>query len=273
MPFTLAHPAAIIPLARAWPRTLVPSALVIGSSVPDVEYFLRLQLTSVWSHTLPGLLTFCLPVGLLLLWTYHHLQKPALLRLLPPPLQQRLVSWSGPCPFWPAPRLAQLCFSLLLGASTHLLWDSLTHPNGLLVHWAALLAAPIVTILGIPISGFRLLQDGSTVGGLLLLVCWAYVALRNAPPAARPSVPVLSAPQRTLYVVIIAVIGGVLAWGLSFYLQEALSTNPVRRLLQQIVVCGIPALYLVITLYGLVMRLQHRYKHNRSERDMFFADE
>ena len=37
MPFTGSHPAAVLPLMR-W--GLMPSALVIGSMVPDLPYFL-----------------------------------------------------------------------------------------------------------------------------------------------------------------------------------------------------------------------------------------
>ncbi|MEI5672079.1 MULTISPECIES: DUF4184 family protein [unclassified Nocardioides] len=36
MPFTLVHPAAVLPLVRT---PLVPSALVLGSVAPDLPYF------------------------------------------------------------------------------------------------------------------------------------------------------------------------------------------------------------------------------------------
>jgi len=38
MPFTLAHPAAVLPLFRG---PLVPAALVVGAVAPDLPYFLR----------------------------------------------------------------------------------------------------------------------------------------------------------------------------------------------------------------------------------------
>jgi hypothetical protein len=40
MPFTLAHPAIVVPLAL---QRLILSALIIGSMTPDLEYFIRLS--------------------------------------------------------------------------------------------------------------------------------------------------------------------------------------------------------------------------------------
>src|SRR5581483_12465816 len=50
VPFTLAHPAAVLPLRR---RGLVFSALVVGSMAPDFEYFFGLKRPI--SHTMPGI--------------------------------------------------------------------------------------------------------------------------------------------------------------------------------------------------------------------------
>lgn len=42
MPFTLSHPAAVIPLSRV--KWLVPSAVLMGSMAPDFPYFLALSM-------------------------------------------------------------------------------------------------------------------------------------------------------------------------------------------------------------------------------------
>ena len=39
MPYAFAHPAAVIPVAKIFGRRAVPSALAIGSMIPDVWYF------------------------------------------------------------------------------------------------------------------------------------------------------------------------------------------------------------------------------------------
>ena len=65
MPFTLAHPAIVLPLAAKKLR-MSATGLVIGSMVPDFEYFIRMRTESKYSHTLAGLFWFDLPLGLLL---------------------------------------------------------------------------------------------------------------------------------------------------------------------------------------------------------------
>src|SRR5262245_66554750 len=95
MPFTLAHPAAVIPLKRYLPL----SALVVGSLSPDLEYLVRLRAVSHLSHTLTGLFSFCLPVGLVLLWLFHRFVKQPLTLLMPTTMRQRLLPESSNFPF------------------------------------------------------------------------------------------------------------------------------------------------------------------------------
>jgi len=62
LPFTLAHPAAVLPLRRTG---LVFSALVVGSMAPDFPYFLSVSDAIRWGHSTRGVFLFCLPFGLL----------------------------------------------------------------------------------------------------------------------------------------------------------------------------------------------------------------
>ena len=62
MPYTLAHPAAVLPLRSASRRHLALAPLAIGATMPDVQYFMRLSAEGHFTHTLPGLLLVCLPV-------------------------------------------------------------------------------------------------------------------------------------------------------------------------------------------------------------------
>jgi hypothetical protein len=71
MPFTFSHPAILIPL-RVLPKNLFSiTGLVIGSLIPDFEYFLRLKLKSDHSHTLSGIFWFDLPVSLFFCFIFH----------------------------------------------------------------------------------------------------------------------------------------------------------------------------------------------------------
>lgn len=73
MPFTFSHPAIILPLTSSKRQWFSATGLVIGSMTPDFEYFIRMKVQSDFSHTLPGLLWFDLPLGLLLSFIYNAL--------------------------------------------------------------------------------------------------------------------------------------------------------------------------------------------------------
>src|SRR2546422_563636 len=83
MPFTLAHPAAVIPLRRVLGRASVLSALIIGSLSPDVIYFIPLGIGRATSHSLAGLFWFCIPVGFVGYLLFHALLRPIGYYLLP----------------------------------------------------------------------------------------------------------------------------------------------------------------------------------------------
>ena len=84
MPFTLAHPAVVVPLSA--PTFERPSALgaVVGSMAPDFEYFVRLLAVRTISHDLSsGIPLLCVPSGLVLLWLFQHVVKRPMALLLP----------------------------------------------------------------------------------------------------------------------------------------------------------------------------------------------
>ncbi len=166
MPFTLAHPAAVLPFYRS----RVPfSALVIGSMIPDFEYFARFGFGNTFSHTLPGLFLFCLPAGLVVLWVFHRFLKQPLFALLPDGHRMRLGKYMDRFPFLPLNRLALLILGVLLGAVTHVAWDAFTHSFGWAVrHLPALDATLLQTGWG-KLRLFKMLQHLSTLAGLALI--------------------------------------------------------------------------------------------------------
>jgi uncharacterized protein DUF4184 len=60
MPFTVSHPAAVLPVLR-W---LPPSAVVVGSLVPDIPLCVRPPVGYHTTHSLAGVVTVDLPLGL-----------------------------------------------------------------------------------------------------------------------------------------------------------------------------------------------------------------
>jgi hypothetical protein len=195
MPFTVSHAAAVLPFAR---RRLVLSALVVGSMAPDFEYLLRLSLVSRWGHTLPGIFFFSLPVGLLVLWMFHALFKQPLLTLLPTAHRLRLESLAGPFPCRPVSRFLLSVASLLLGILSHVLLDSFTHPDGLMVQALPALQAQVFSVAGWGVRRYQLLQYSLSVAGAAWLAWryWQWYRATPTPPAATCSGFVLSPAAR-----------------------------------------------------------------------------
>jgi hypothetical protein len=165
MPFTFSHPAIILPLAYLPRKWFSLTGLIIGSFTPDFEYFIRMSIRSDYSHTPFGLLWFDLPLGVLMAFVYHNIVRNRLLDNLPIVLRSRLAvfkqfSWNQ---YVKHSRLAVI-FSVLIGAASHLLWDSFTHEHGYFVQ-----AIPVLTdtfnLWSIRVPYLKLLQHGSTLAG------------------------------------------------------------------------------------------------------------
>ncbi|MET9494809.1 DUF4184 family protein [Streptomyces sp. NPDC006552] len=170
MPFTLSHPAAVLPLLR---RPFVPAALVAGAVAPDVPYFLTVLgvsgsspedwygplLNATQTHSPAGLL-LSLPSALGLVAAHRMLRAP-ITALLP-----RGLRIPGPEPAAGLPAKARytmwLLISAVLGIASHVVWDSFTHGDGFLVTHMEPLRASAPG--GLTVA--RLLQYASTVVGL-----------------------------------------------------------------------------------------------------------
>src|SRR3954451_141750 len=99
MPFTPAHPAIVVPLARRWPGCFILPALVVGSMSPDFEYFVYLRPIRTIGHDLVGIPLLCVPSGLALLWLFQRVMKRPMVLLLPRALRVRLLPHCDPIPF------------------------------------------------------------------------------------------------------------------------------------------------------------------------------
>lgn len=126
MPWTFAHPAAILPLRRRLPL----AALVVGSLSPDIGYYLGLYVLATFAHSAWGLLQACLPIGAATLVALHLLREPVL-DLLPEPHRSALRHARASCATAPTGprRLVLAVAGLLAGAATHNAWDAFTHAS------------------------------------------------------------------------------------------------------------------------------------------------
>lgn len=168
MPFTASHPAAILPLVRVTARYGATSALVIGSMVPDFAYFVPWPDSRHASHTVPGLLTFCLPVGLAVVVLFEFFLRRPLTFLLPAPLRERLPL-DGFAPLYHPRVLAAVVLALLAGAVTHQIWDSFTHGNGIIVKILPVARENLFTLGGYDVRVYKVFQHASTLLGAALI--------------------------------------------------------------------------------------------------------
>jgi hypothetical protein len=222
LPYPFAHPAAVLPMARFG----VPSALAIGSVVPDFWYFVPL-VARADSHSLAGLAWFCVPAGLLLYLAFHTLLKQPLIELLSP----RLAAFTTPG--LPAARWRSVIFSLLAGALTHVAWDALTHAND---------NAP----------GHNWVQHASTLLGTAVLGAWLWRKLRSVP--ARPAALSNLARLATL-----GVLASIAAAALVAHAGwPELEIAEFRRFLRTGGIAAAQASGLAIITYALVWRLRKK---------------
>ncbi|HEY0696490.1 MAG TPA: DUF4184 family protein, partial [Micromonospora sp.] len=127
MPLTFpSHAAAALALKLWRPAWFDGVALVAGTVAPDVVYLAAARF-SADTHSLPGLLWWCLPVAWAYTWLFRRTVAGVAANL---PAGGRF-GWSGYA------RLAGVrhpplvtAGSALLGAVTHVGWDWLTHTDG-----------------------------------------------------------------------------------------------------------------------------------------------
>lgn len=168
MAFTLAHMAAALPF-YCWHKSISFEALLLGTMLPDFPYFLNgSQAVSEESHSWSGLLSYCLPWGLGIFALWYWLLKPAAIALLQPWLDMNAVVPSHE--FQQFVKFgAMVILGLLLGASTYLIWDGITHPDGFVARHVIWLQLPIniSNFDSMPLA--RFLQYESSFIGLSLL--------------------------------------------------------------------------------------------------------
>jgi hypothetical protein len=180
-------------------RAHVFSAAVIGSMVPDFGLILPRDPARIETHSLVGLFSFCLPVGLMAYWLTQLLIKPSVLETLPDNAYLRLRSAH------PAASLAKLTTwftasgALLFGAITHLVWDAFTHENARGVRALPFLRDYGPELDGHPVRVYRWLQYGSSVLGLAVVATALIIWLRHAPEAASPPLRRIPRDERKVW--------------------------------------------------------------------------
>ncbi|WP_091225685.1 DUF4184 family protein [Microbacterium sp. 3J1] len=187
MPFTPSHALVALPFIRT---PFVASAIAIGAMTPDLPLFLRgAGLPYSFTHEFGNVaVTALVAFVLFLLW--RVVLRPAIGELSPLAVARRLTTdWSdsgraaaasavglGSGRRW---FLVWLAASLVLGVVSHIAWDLFTHEG----RWGVD-AMPVLDELWGPLTGYKWLQHGSSLIGLVVIGIWALLRLHRARPRA-----------------------------------------------------------------------------------------
>ena len=177
MPFTPSHVAAVLPLRG---RLGLPfAALAAGSMSPDLPYFLPFTMTREATHSVLSIPTWDLLFGIAM-WLVWRWTAPALHDMAPGFIRRRWQPRDATHSRWWIVPLA-----VMIGAATHVVWDSFTH-TGYPGSTIAALAATYPSPIG-PFPGYRYLQYITGALGLAL-VLWVGIhqPVRVTPPRRQP---------------------------------------------------------------------------------------
>jgi len=152
------------------------------------------------THSLPALITFCLPMGLLVYWLTMLLFRPAILEVLPDGAYLRLRAGPEAASIASPRAWLKASAALLLGAITHLIWDAFTHENARGVRMFPLLTDYGPEMGGHSLHLWRWLQYGSSIFGLVAVGAALAVWMRHAPAPAEPVARRIERRERLLWV-------------------------------------------------------------------------
>ncbi len=243
MPFTLTHTAAILPFTRLAPQLPV-SALAIGSMLPDAPIFFSLGYGYSFLHSLPGLLLATIPLGLLAYFVFHEYVKEALISLAPDGINKRLNGYLVDPAQAP---LGLVSIALLLGASTHLIWDLFTHSGRWGVERLPQLQADY-SLANYTFAGHEIAQHGSSIIFLPLLAILCYFKISKRPLVVRPQ-PFPSLRRLTQASIVLApFLSTIFVW--------SLRKNHLLSFLFETTVLSGMLIIITVAAYALLIRLQ-----------------
>jgi len=168
MPFTFCHPAIILPLTKS--RHLSTAALIIGSTAPDFEYFIRMDMIRSHSHDFWAIFYFNIPLTIVLYFIFQLIVKTPLINNSTSFFYNRFDRLKvKKIDLLSLKNLAIVTVSAGIGNFSHILWDSFTHKEGLFEGYLPILMNK-VNFFNTEYFVFQTLQFWSSIiGGLYIL--------------------------------------------------------------------------------------------------------
>jgi len=168
MPFTFCHPAIILPLTKS--KKLSTTALIIGSTAPDFEYFLRMDMVRSHSHDFWAIFYFNIPLTIVLYFIFQLIVKTPLINNSTSFFYSRFDRLKvKKIDLLSLKNLAIVTVSAGIGNFSHILWDSFTHKEGLFEGYLPILMNK-VNLFNTEYFVFQTLQFWSSIiGGIYIL--------------------------------------------------------------------------------------------------------
>ncbi len=207
VPFTLAHPAVVLPLHAKWRSGFL--ALVVGSFGPDIQYFLPARIGDALPNSHTPLLALLIGTPMAFaVWIFLVVCR----RIVVAPLWGRLriavenalrhahsrAGWLQAIP------------AIMIGCEIHLAWDSFTHKNGWMALHFPVLLLDVSPLAGYPLQLCKALQYLSSIAGMIVLYLWSRSRLRHvtAHPTPLEKVPSEWRPWALLALTVASAIAG-----------------------------------------------------------------
>lgn len=246
MPFTFAHPVAIIPINKRWKDKFCLTGLVLGSMSPDFEYFIHLRPFSTYGHNILGFFILNLPLSFFLAYMFHYVLKNPLILHMPSPIDKWFSnflyrSWN----LSSIKKVLIFVYSALLGMLTNVIWDSFTHADGMMVSLLPVLSLKFFAF-GYSVAIYKLLQHGGSLIGILIIMIILYKS-RNQ-KVIMHSLPVT---KKLLFFILTLLFNLFLIFGIIYIKQEP----PTIFNMGAVVVIMIDCLFLGLVLTSVISRL------------------
>jgi len=244
VPFTVSHVAAVLPGART---ALPMAALVVGAMAPDMPYFLPRGPWTLPTHTLGGILLWAPLLGFVAVVAWYLLLARAAYAWAPRQLRRRLPEPVAARERFGSVRAVALVYAaLVVGAASHVVWDSFTHNDGWVVERVPALLATVTSLPG-DLAVYRWAQYASSVVGIAILFWWIARWWRTTPAHEIDETAVVSDAARWSVAAVVTVTGiAAAAFASSPYLVGEEAVDLRRAVFKVITVGGAVAVLSVL---------------------------